>query len=205
MMLKVVSSLILTFKKVFQPDILPKLIEGQVPLFKTVELGRVSDPSAKIEYPALYVFRGPVELSKLSLNNVAQPRNPFAPQAQRESYIQLYTTSILFEILAENLLQWEQLADTVARTVLTIKPHLLKVYKLHDLTNPSISPPEIQERGGKVWVGQISFTIYKQGLWKTTLSGDALPILEGILLDVYRQQQRELHASVNIQTPSEEV
>jgi len=197
-MLQVIASLLLTFKKVFQPDILSKLVEGPVPKFQTVELGKVSDPTAEIKYPALYIFRGPVALTKLSLNNVAKPRNPFSPDPRTESYLQLYETTIMFELLAENLLVWEQLADTVARVVLTIKPHLLKVYKLHDLTNPSISPPELQERGPKVWVGQVSFNVYKQGLWKTTLSGDALPLLEQILLDVYRQQQKELHASVDL-------
>jgi len=205
MMLQVIASLLLTFKKVFQPDILPRLIDAVPVLFKTVEVGRVSDPSVELEYPALFVFRGPVVLEKLSLNNVAQPRNPFSPNPRVESYIQLYTTNITFEILAENYLQWEQLADTAARAVLTIKHHLLKFYKLHDIGNPSISPPEVQERGPKVWVGQLSFQVFKQGLWRTELKGDALPLLEELLLNVYREQQRELHASADLKAHNSDV
>lgn len=177
-MLKTISRLQSTYVALFK-ELAPRI----VPEFKNihVRVGKLGDPSDKIQVPSIYIARGNAVFQYLAIRNLKD----FSTSPFKFGYVALMTLPIVVEVIAGNYGSCEILADTCVRIILVSKRYLEKEFKIHFTGNPSVSPPDIAEEGVKKWKAVIQFEVQKEVQWE---EGDVGPLIEQIVTEMIVEQ-----------------
>ncbi|RUM27810.1 MAG: hypothetical protein DSY42_09390 [Aquifex sp.] len=177
-MLKTISRLQATYVALFK-ELAPQISDE----FKKihVEIGKLGDPNAKIQVPAIYVTRGNATVQYLSIRNLKN----FSVQPFKYSHVALLTLPIIIEVVAGNYGSCEILTDTCMRIILVSKRFVEKEFQIHFIGNPVVSPPEIAEQGMKEWKSIIQFEVQKEIQWEEGKTG---PLIEQIIFRVNPKQ-----------------
>lgn len=152
----------------------PSLLNFTIP---TVELGKYADLNISLNYPAVFVFRGPASYEYLAINNLL---NYQIKNAQRD-HISLIRFPIIIDVIDTNYIRNEIVSDTIAKLILSSNRLLIKTFNLHSVSNPSITEPEISEEGHKIYRNRIQFMVEKESKWKEGPLGE---LIENILINI---------------------
>jgi hypothetical protein len=181
MVLQVITGIMQTFRHVLQTAY-PAFYNEH--LF--VEVGKVADPNAPIKFPSVYIYRSGIEVPEVVIGNLGATNRPYPPGGGAiDRYFTLYRTSIILQLNTESYMGWEERADRIVRLLGVIRRLVERRFKLHRLDNPSIGVPEVQERGNKVWVGQIVFPVMREIKWEQSMTPEQLEYLKSITLSLF--------------------
>jgi len=173
-------------------EVLPKVFPDNPDLQPgnfQVSLGKLGDINDKIKVPGFYVTRTDLIMEQIDMDNLKNFTVRQNPQTKYHHV--MYSTAIVIEIITSSYASNEILSDAVANLVLATKPYIIREFKLHSITNPTVSAPEIVDNtGGKIWKNFVQFGVQLEHSWAHAVSAGKK--LESIVVKILREPDNEL-------------